>query len=122
MISVTNRTVVFLTIFTVTYMLFILAKAGKRNLDLYDSLMLSTAAIIPLFFALFPSYVFTLSELLGVGFPFVILFGILFIVLFVFVQRLTVNFHRLELDNRLLIQEIGLLKQIIEAYEEDKRL
>ena len=42
------------------------------------------------------------------------MFGMLFAFLFVFVYRLTIKLHILEVDNRLLIQEISLLKQTIE--------
>jgi hypothetical protein len=54
-----------------------------------------------------------------VAFPFVIMYGMLFAILFIFIHRLTEKLHRLELDNRLLIQEISLLKQTIEQSKVD---
>ena len=80
----------------------------------YDLVMLSTVAIVPGIFVAFPTIAFWLSNIAGVRFPFVVMFGILFTFLFVFVHRLTIKLHILEVDNRLLIQEISLLKQTIE--------
>ena len=74
--------------------------------------MLSTVAIFPLAAVVFPEIAIELAELAGVGFPFVVMFGVLFAILFIFIHRLTVKIHSLESDNRLLIQELSLFKQI----------
>jgi hypothetical protein len=39
------------------------------------------------------------------------LFGALLAVLFLFMHRLTIKLHRLESDNRMLIQELSILRQ-----------
>ena len=52
-----------------------------------------------------------ITQITGVTFPFVILFGALLAVLFLFMHRLTIKLHRLENDNRMLIQELSILRQ-----------
>jgi fructose-specific phosphotransferase system IIC component len=61
-----------------------------------------------------------LAVITGVLFPFVVMFGILLAILFVFIHRLTVKIHRLESDSRLLLQELSLLKQTVD-YVDDKK-
>ena len=80
--------------------------------------MLSAVALVPAFFVLFPSITHSLTDMMGVAFPFVMLFGILLAVLFIFIHRLTAKLHRLEQDNYLLVQELSLLKQ---SHETAKR-
>jgi len=108
-----TNTYLLIAIFTVLYMAFIVRKTARRQLDLYDLFMLSAVAIIPGAFVAFPGLAFWLAGLVGVEFPFVLMFGMLFVVLFVFIHRLTVKIHRLESDNRMLVQELGLLRYAI---------
>lgn len=118
---VTNtNTYIFIAIFAVGYMAFIAAKTARRQLDLYDLVMLSTVAIIPGLFVAFPRLSEWLAGVVGVEFPFVVMFGMLFAILFIFIHRLTVKIHRLELDSRLLVQELSLLKHAI-AHSDDKK-
>lgn len=104
------HTITAVSVFAITYLCFIAYATARNKLDIYDLIMLSTVAIIPLVFVLFPDAVVNLAHFLGVLFPFVIMFGSLFAILFIFVHRLTVKIHSLENDNRMLIQEISLLK------------
>jgi hypothetical protein len=106
------------SLFAVGYMYFITRKTALRQLDIYDLNMLSTVAIAPLMFVMFPRFSFWLAKIAGVGFPFVLMFGLLFAILFVFIHRLTVKIHRLESENRMFIQELSLLKQAIDSENE----
>ncbi|OOZ36748.1 DUF2304 domain-containing protein [Solemya velesiana gill symbiont] len=111
---ITTKTIIIIAIFAILYMLFIARKTARRQLDLYDLVMLSAVAIVPIIFATFPQLAYWLAGIVGVGFPFVVMFGILFAILFIFVHRLTVKIHQLESDNRLLLQELSLLSQAID--------
>lgn len=111
MYSVAIKTVVLIAIFAIGYMFFIIRKTARRQLDIYDLAMLSTVAIVPIVFVVFPQFAFWLAHNAGVEFPFVVMFGMLFAILFIFIHRLTVKIHRLESDSRLLIQELSLLRQ-----------
>lgn len=114
--SINMQTKVAILLFAVLYMFHVFRKTGKRQIDLYDLFMLSAVALVPAFFVLFPSATQALTDLIGVAFPFVLLFGILLAVLFVFIHRLTTKVHRLEHDNYLLVQELSLLRQ---AYQQN---
>ncbi|MBC7456933.1 MAG: DUF2304 domain-containing protein [Bdellovibrionaceae bacterium] len=104
------QTIIAVLIFAVGYLLYIARATAHNKLDIYDLIILSTVAIVPTVFVLFPAVAVYLAQVLGVMFPFVIMFGALFAILFIFVYRLTTKIHLLEHDNRLLIQEVSLLK------------
>jgi len=104
------HTVVIVAVFACWYLYFTARETSRQRLDIYDLTMLSTVAIVPLVFVLFPGIALRVAELAGVAFPFVVMFGVLFGILFIFIHRLTVKIHRLENDNRLLIQEVSILK------------
>lgn len=109
------KTIALIVIFACGYMFLIIRKTAKSKLDLYDLVMLSAVAIVPSVFAIFPKFTIWLTNITGVGFPFVVMFGILLAILFLFIHRLTTKIHQLESDSRLLLQELSLLKQ---AYED----
>lgn len=102
-------TVAVISVFAFVYMLILLRKTLQGKFDLYDFLILSMVAIIPAGFALFPSAAYLISELTGVVFPFVVMFGALFLVVFAFMHNLTARLHKLERQNWALIQEQSLL-------------
>lgn len=116
---ITTKTLILITTFAIGYMFFIVRKTARRQLDLYDLVMLSAVAIIPSAFVIFPQFAFWLAAIVGVEFPFVVMFGLLIAVLFIFIHRLTVKIHRLESDTRLLVQELSLHKQAID-YEKSR--
>lgn len=121
MTEASPKTITIIILFACWYLYRIVRKTAVRQLDLYDFSMLSTVAVIPAFFVLFPEGSITVTHLMGVEFPFVILFGILLAVLFIFIHRMTVRLHRVESDNRLLIQEISLLRQVNENTTQNKQ-
>jgi hypothetical protein len=103
------ETVVIISGFAFIYMLVLLRKTLQGKFDLYDFLMLSMVAILPAGFALFPRLAYLVSHLTGVVFPFVVMFGALFLVIFVFMHNMTERLHKLERQNWTLIQEQSLL-------------
>ena len=121
MYNISLQTIIVVAVFALGYLLFTIRKTARQQLDIYDLFMLSTVAIVPSIFVAFPRIAHWLANIAGVEFPFVLMFGMLFAILFIFVHRLTIKLHLLELDNRLLIQEISLLKQTIEQPGEKPR-
>lgn len=111
------ETVLVISVFALIYMLVLLKKTLQGKFDLYDFLMLSMVAIIPAGFALFPSLAYLVSHLTGVVFPFVVMFGALFLVVFAFMHNMTARLHRLERQNCALIQEQSLLVLELQAKE-----
>ena len=104
------QTVVIVSIFAICYLYYTARATARQQLDIYDLIMLSAVAIIPSSFVLFPVFAEWIAKVSGVVFPFVIMFGLLFAILFIFIHRLTAKIHRLEHHNRLLIQEISIMK------------
>ena len=118
--TITIKTIILITLFLFGYMFFIIRKTARYQLDFYDLVMLSTVAFIPATFAIFPQFANWVAIITGVGFPFVAMFGMLFAILFIFIHRLTVKIHHLESGNRLLVQELSLLRQTVD-YEDEKK-
>jgi hypothetical protein len=102
-------TVAIISGFAFIYMLVLLRKTLQGKFDLYDFLVLSMVAILPAGFALFPRLAYLISHLTGVVFPFVVMFGALFLVVFVFMHNITERLHKLERQNWALVQEQSLL-------------
>ena len=108
--TISTNTYVVIALFASVYFVFLGRKTARRQLDLYDFVMLSMVAVVPATFVIWPKIAYWLADLAGVAFPFVIMFGALFLILFLFAYRLTVHIHKLEKDNLLLLQEVSLLR------------
>jgi hypothetical protein len=108
--TINTNTLIVIGLFALAYLAFVARKTARQQLDLYDFVMLSTVAVVPGIFVFWPGLAYWLAEIAGVAFPFVIMFGALFLILFLFVYRMTAKVHRLERDNVLLIQEVSLLR------------
>jgi len=104
------QTILIISIFALCYLYFTARETAREQLDIYDLFMLSAVAIIPTVFVSFPWFAEWAAKISGVAFPFVIMFGILFAILFTFIHRLSGKIHRLESVNRLLIQELSIIK------------
>lgn len=112
--TISPNTIILIALFAVVYLAFILRKTARAQLDLYDLAMLSAVAVVPFMFATFPGFSELVARLTGVAFPFVVLFGVLLGIVFLFIHRLTVRLHILESDRRLLVQELSLLRQAVD--------
>jgi hypothetical protein len=104
------QTLFLITLFAMFYLWHLLRKTLRDHIDFYDFLMLSMVAVIPAAFAYFPHITDKITSMMGIAFPFIIMFGLLLAVVFIIVHRLTVRIHKLETQSRLLIQEVGLLQ------------
>ena len=120
--TINTNTYLLIAFFAAAYLAFIARKTARQQLDLYDLVMLSMVAVVPAAFTFWPSIAYSIADFAGVEFPFVVMFGALFLVLFLFVHRLTVHVHKLERDNRLLIQEISLLRLELESQAEKSQI
>jgi hypothetical protein len=108
------QTILVVGFFAFIYLLAILRKTARQELDLYDFFMLSMVALLPALFTFVPAFALWIARLSGVVFPFVIMFGALLAVLFILVHRLTSKVHKLERQSRLLVQEISLVRMELE--------
>lgn len=110
----TPQTVIFVSVFIVVYLFILIKKTIKNAIDLYDLLLLSSLAIFPGIFVFAPRFVENLAHLVGVEFPFIILFAGLFVCVFIYLYHLIIKVNKQERLNLILIQEISLLKQEFE--------
>ena len=118
--AIAIKTIILIALFAFGYLFFIIRKTARHQLDIYDLVMLSTVAIVPIVFVAFPAFAYWLANIAGVEFPFVVMFGMLFAILFILIHRLTVKIHRLESDSRLLVQELSLLQQTVDRGDDKK--
>ena len=117
----TFQTIIFLSFFIVIYLFVLLRNTIKNALDLYDFLLLSSVAIIPLFYILTPEFVVFLARLTGVSFSFLLLFGSLFVITFVYLYRVNLKLNEQHQKIILLTQEVGLLRQALVQQKEEKK-
>lgn len=111
------QTVVFISVFLLVYLVVLLKNAIKNTIDLYDLLILSSIAIAPSIFVFFPNIVVRIARLVGVTFPFLLLFGFLFFIVFVYLYRIVVKINNHNNMNKLLVQELSLLRQKLQQQE-----
>lgn len=114
------QTIAVVALACIAYMALLARKAAAGRLDFYDVVMLSSAAILPAIFIFLPKIGEFVSALVGAT-PFSVLFGLLFLVAFVFMHRLTIQAHSFERRTRLLIQEVSMLKQQMETRQRPDR-
>lgn len=101
-------------LFCLLYLTFLFRRLRQARLDLYDAFMLSSVAIGPAIFIFVPGFSDKMAVWFGVAFPFVLLFSGLFVIMFLFVHRLTVALHKVRKQNRDLVQEVAILRQQME--------
>jgi hypothetical protein len=104
------HTIFVVSVFSFLYLLYSIHETSRLRRDIYDLVMLSAVAVVPLFFVLWPQSALELTRLAGIEFPFVLMFGVLFVFLFVFIHRMTTKLHALDRDVRVLVQEVSLLR------------
>jgi hypothetical protein len=108
------ETTLFIFAFLIFYVFYLARKTASNSIDLFDFVMLSTVGIVPALTVIFPYQTVALSKLIGVEFPFLILFGFLFFVVFAYLAYVISKVHKLQRSTRLLVQQVSLQNQIIE--------
>ncbi|MBI2515853.1 MAG: DUF2304 domain-containing protein [Opitutae bacterium] len=111
----TLQTKIVLILFFLVYLSYLTRSAARNHIDIYDYFALSCVALLPLGFGLLPVPITVISHWMGVTFPFVVLFGALFVVIFVYLHRLLNQLNRQTQFNKQLVQEISLLKAALES-------
>jgi hypothetical protein len=107
-------TVTFVVLFAIVYIAVLFRNAIRDELDLYDLTLLSAVGAVPLGFVLFPVWAEEISRLVGVQFPFILLFGGLLLFAFLGLYRLLHAFAKLNRQVRMLSQEVALLSARLE--------
>ena len=106
---VNPSTIVFVALFFFLYGGYFFHKVMQRKLDVYDFFMLSTVGLIPTCFVLFPGVVLGATHLIGIKFPFLLLFGALFVILFIISYSVIRRVNTLSQKLINVVQEVGIL-------------
>lgn len=113
----TAPTIVFISVFLAAYALVLFRNTVKNRIDFYDFLLLATVALVPSSFVYFPGAGVWITRLIGVEFPFLVLFGMLFVIVFAYFYRHVLKLNRQERTIVLLTQELGLLREAVRRAE-----
>jgi hypothetical protein len=97
-------------LFGSVYLNYRISRMMRRSIGLYDFMVLSKLAMLPLIFVIIQTNTSLVAELAGVCLPFIIMFSALFVVLFFISHRLTSKITKLENYNRILVQDLAYLK------------
>lgn len=103
-------TVLLASVFMICYVAHLFRKTISEKVDLYDFILLSTVALAPSALLYFPHLSMRLSKAAGVAFPFVLMFGFLFLIVFVFLHRFVAMGKSNERRITTLVQELAILK------------
>lgn len=103
-----SQTIAVVVAFLVVYLAYLLRRAVQHRIDLYDFFLLSTVAIFPAGFVLFPELAFQGSHVMGVEFPFILLLSGLILILFFVCLSLILRLNRMKRDLTKIAQEVGL--------------
>lgn len=99
-----------LILFIAGYTVFLVRAKIRETLDIYDFALLSAVIVWPAFTILFPATFEKITSLMGVKFPFTVLFGLLFVSSFILFTRLASQQKKNEKRITAMAQEIALLK------------
>ena len=115
----TIQTTIFISLFLIGYLFWLLRNAARDTIDLYDLILLVSVAIAPSVFVFFPELAGNLAKFFGVLFPFVVLFGLLFFIVFVYLYRLVkkTNDHKSSIN--ILTQELSILRHKLDQHADD---
>jgi len=115
------QTLVFITVFMVAYEGLLIQRATRNIIDIYDLFILSLVALVPAGFAYFPHVAAYLARLTGVTFPFLLLFGFLFVVVFAYLYHVIVKLNHQQRNMTAMVQEVSLLRFDLEQRREAER-
>lgn len=92
------------------YFATILYKAIRARIDIYDLLLLASLGIFVMAFAIFPDAILWITKIVGIQFPFLLLFGGLIFILFIGMFRMLEKITEMESKITTLTQELALWK------------
>jgi len=115
----TVPTLVFTSIFLIVYSAILIRRTARYKIDLYDFLLLLTVAMVPVALVYFPSVWVAVARTIGVAFPFVLLFGLLFLIVYVYLYRLVIKMNQQGGRIVVLAQELSMLRESLEQLRKD---
>ncbi len=101
--------VAIVSVFAAAYAYYVVQKLRRRTVDLYDFLLLLSLAGLPLLFVAWPGFATWVGRFFGVALPLTVMFGLLFVAVFIILHRSISRIHKLEVRLTQLVQEIGLI-------------
>jgi hypothetical protein len=115
----TLPTLVFVTLFLLGYVVYLVRSTVRHSIDLYDFAMLASVAVVPAVFVFFPGLMVWATRMVGVEFPFLLLFGGLFLIVFLYLHRIVGKLNQHERTITLLTQELSLLRAQVHRESEE---
>ncbi len=109
--SPTPQLIAILCAFAAVYLVFVIQKLRRRDVDIYDFFLLLSLAVVPLLFVVWPALTETVASSVGVALPLSLMFGILFVAVFIIIHRLISRLHRVETALTAAVQEIAILEE-----------
>jgi hypothetical protein len=110
MYILSSNATVFILAFSTLYLVVVVRRVANSRLGPEDAFLLSTLALVPIGYVLFPSYVSAITKLVGVTYPFFLMFGFFHFVSFVMIDRVLKLVTRHQKEITILSQEIALLR------------
>lgn len=108
-------------VFTVIYFVIVLRKSAKYEIEFYDLVLLCSLAILPATMILLPKLFEYLSFMMNVKYPFVILFSLLLLLVFVILTRVLISIKKIRKENIFLIQRLSMLESLRESDSIDEK-
>lgn len=104
-------TQIFIVIFFLSFFVFLVRKVIKGSIDLFDLFFLGLLGVIPVVFVIFPQLTSYFTALIGVKYPFLILFGGLHFVMFIYITYLSSRINKLRRNGVKIAQKLALLEE-----------
>ena len=118
--NININTMIFVTIFIFCYLTYVLLKIRNNKIDIIDAIFLSTIVIFPALFTYFPFIFQIISNVIGVKFPFIILFGLFIFLIFIQIHRIAEKLNQLKMQNIKLIQEFSIIKNQLSKKKDEE--
>ena len=77
---------------------FLFSHVSNDYIDVFDALSVSFVMLVPLLFLVFEGLFLQLSNLIGIKYPFVLMFGVLSLISFLIIFRLFVRINKLKMS------------------------
>ena len=122
LLEVNQSTQLFIGTFAIVVIFFFLWELASLKIELSDFLFLSTLAVVPIIFGFFPGFSKKLASILGIEFPFILLFGTLILVLFLLFYRLIRKVRDIEREIKSILIEQSIQKFVFKKRKEKRRL
>ena len=101
----------FLFLGSAIYLFFLFKRTLKHKLDLFDLIYLVAVVAVPCFFALAEIFSQQFAQMIGIQYPFVLMFGLIHGVTYLHTTLQAGEILKLKQKQMKLIQEVSLLKE-----------